>query len=90
MNRRENLMLLTGGALALSGLFLIVLEYNPVATLLFFVGVLIVAGVLGERICPLCVFLNVIRRIFDKESVEQNTCPIQIESSVSIDRDSSD
>ena len=82
--------MLSGGALALSGLFLIVLEYNPVATLLFFVGVLIVTGVLGERICPLCVILNVARRIFDKESVEQNTCPIQIDPSGAVDRDSSD
>ena len=83
-------MLLTGGVLALSGLFLIVLEYTPVATLLFFVGVLIIAGVLGERICPLCVVLNVTRRIFDRESVEQNTCPIEIDASVSIDSDSSE
>ena len=83
-------MLLTGGVLALSGLFLIVLEYNPVATLLFFIGVLIVAGILGERICPFCVLLNVIRRFFDRESVEQNTCPIQIDPSASFDRDSSD
>jgi len=90
MNRRENLTLLTGGALALSGLFLISLEYHFIATLLFFIGVLTVAAVLGERLCPFCVLLNAILRIFDKESAEQNTCSIQIDPSASVDRDSSD
>jgi hypothetical protein len=90
MNRRENLVLLTGGVLALSGLFLIALEYHLVATLLFFIGVLTISAVLGERLCPLCVLLNAILRIFDKESIEQNTCPIQSDPSGSVDRDSSD
>jgi len=90
MNKWENLMLLAGGVLALSGLFLISLEYHHVSTLLFFVGVLTVTSVLHERLCPFCVLLNIISRIFDKESVEQNTCPIKIDPSVSIDRESSD
>lgn len=83
-------MLLTGGVLTLSGLLLISLEYHLVATLLFFVGVLTVTAVLGERLCPFCVFLSIIRRIFDKESVEQNSCPIRIDPSASVDRDSSE
>ncbi len=90
MNRRENLMLLTGGVLALSGLFLVSLEYHAAAALLFFIGIITVAVVLRERICPFCVLLNVIRRIFDKESVQQNTCSIKIDPSGSVDRDSSD
>jgi len=86
MNRRENLILLIGGVLTLSGLFLIALKYHPAAILLFFIGILTVTAVLGERICPLCVLLNIIRRIFDKESVEKNSCPIRIDPSRSVDK----
>ena len=83
-------MLLIGGVLALSGLLLISLEYHLIATLLFFIGVLTVTAVLGERICVFCLLLNITNRIFHKESVEQKTCQIRFDPSASVDSGSSD
>lgn len=91
MTKRENCVLLTGGALALSGLFLTSLEYPLVAALLLLTGILTVTAVLGEKICVFYLLLNVIRRIFHRESLDQRTCEIQREPpSGSIDNDSSE
>ncbi len=83
-------MLLSGGVMVLSGLFLTSLEYHLIATILFFIGILTVTAVLGKRFCPFCILLNVTHRIFDKHSAEQNLCSIRFDSPVSDNSDSSE